>query len=389
MGSFLQEASGIAAGMIDIRRRIHRRPEPGRREVQTAALVEDELRALGLSPRRAAGTGVTADITGMLPGPVVALRADMDALPIRESTGLPYASENDGWMHACGHDLHTAALLGAARLLCARRGQLRGTVRLLFQPDEENDGGAERMIAEGCMNGVSAVFGAHCAPELPCGTVAFCPGKAYAASNPFDIIVHGRSAHGAEPHLGTDAVSAAAAVVTALHSIVDRELDPFEPAVITIGRFQAGSARNVIADEARLSGILRCFGPQMRARLTERVRAIAEGTARAHGAEAEVSFVWGYGGIINDPGATRFARETAGSLLGPEQVTDYPPTLTTEDFGFFLDKAPGTFWHLGVGRPGTGCTPLHTPTFDPDEDALVPAAALHAQIAWRWLETHA
>ena len=385
MVDWLAEANQMLPETVELRRRIHRHPELSGCERRTQALVMDRLRALGLAPEAVADTGVVCDVAGTGEGPVVALRADMDALPLDEQTNVEWISQEPGCMHACGHDMHTAALLGAASLLARHRDAFRGRVRLLFQPDEEMNGGAQRMIDAGCLAGVSAVFGAHVAPELRCGSVAFCPGKAYAASNPFDIVVRGSGAHGAEPHLGVDALEAACAVVEQLQTIVSREVSPLEPAVITVGSLHAGTAGNILAEEARLSGILRCYGPGMRARLTERIRQVAAQTAAARRATAETTIHWSYGGVINDPEATRFAQAEARRLLGAASVEDYPPTLTTEDFGAFLERTPGTFWHLGVGREGAENAPLHSPRFDPDERALAAGMAMHAALAVGWL----
>ena len=382
MISLLNEAAALEPYLIALRRDLHRHPELGRHEFQTAQRVERELRALGLQTRRIAGTGVIGFLRGKSDGPCIALRADMDALPIQERCDSDFSSECPGVMHACGHDMHTAALIGAAGLLVRHRAELHGSVRFLFQPDEEGDGGAQRMIDEGCMEDVSAVFGAHIAPELSVGTVGVRFGKAYAASNPFDIVLRGRSAHGAEPHLGADAIVAASALVGAIQTLVSREVSPLDPAVISIGSFHAGTARNIIADEAHISGIIRCFGAEMRAHLTRRLTALAEGIAAAHGVRADVRIQWGYSGIINDAAMTALIRDSAASLLGQGAVTvEQEPSLTTEDFGAFLEHAPGSFWHIGVGRSDGPCVPLHNPHFNPDESALRFAAALHAQVA--------
>lgn len=387
MIDFLAEASAIEAELIAIRREIHRHPELGRSEFITAKLIERELSKLNIPFRRAADTGIIGELTGALPGPTVALRADMDALPILEQSGVSFSSEVSDVMHACGHDLHTASLLGAARLLSAHRSELRGSVRFFFQPDEEGDGGAKRMIDDGCMDGVSAVFGAHVAPELPCGTVGIRFGKAYAASNPFDITLHGKSSHGAEPHLGSDVIVAAGALVGAIQTLVSRQVSPLDSAVISIGSLHAGTARNIIADEAKLSGIIRCFGPEMRRQLTDRLTAMVQGVAAAHNVDAEINIQWGYSGIINDDSMTAHVRHSAEALLSSTNViNEATPSLTTEDFGEFLSRAPGSFWHIGVGRIGEENAPLHNPRFNPDEGALKIAAALHSKIVWDLLE---
>jgi amidohydrolase len=229
-------------------------------------------------------------------------------------------------------------------------------------------------------------YRAHVAPEYPAGTVGVRYGKAYAASNPFDIVLRGRSSHGAEPHLGSDVIIAAGALVGAIQTLVSREISPLDSAVISIGSLHAGTARNIIADEARLSGIIRCFGPEMRRLLADRLTAMANAIAAAHDAEADVSIQWGYSGIINDDAMTALVQQSAEKLLGKPSVAVEPaPSLTTEDFGELLSRAPGSFWHVGVGLSGAENPPLHNPRFNPDESALKIAAALHAQIAWDYL----
>lgn len=381
----LAEARRLSGSMIGLRRAIHRDPELGRRERRTQQRVIGALREMGASCREAADTGVIAEISGASDGPIVAIRADMDALPIGEQTALEYASENEGIMHACGHDVHTAALVGAARLLMEHRSGFRGTVRLLFQPDEESDGGAERMIRDGAMEGVRAVFGMHVDPEIETGTVGVCPGPAYAASNPFDIVIRGAAAHGAEPQRGRDALAAACVIVEALQTMASRMISPLEPAVITVGSLRAGSARNIIAREAELNGIIRCFGETSRARITGQLEKLAVSLADSMRVSAEVRIVHGYDGVVNDEGLTGFVSDAAGELLGQERVCAYPAACTTEDFGAYLRHAPGSFWHMGVKAPGAACAPLHSPCFAPDESAIPIAAAVHASIAIEFL----
>lgn len=367
------EAQELAPWMTQVRRTLHRWPEPGNREFRTAELVERELTAMGLTPVRRLDTAVTAEISGSGPGKTVALRADLDALPLTERTGLPYASENPGMVHACGHDLHIAALLGAAKLLCRHREAWNGTVRLIFQPDEEGDGGAERLVQLGILDGVDWIFGAHVRPELPVGTMAVRSGAFYAASNPFAITLKGASAHGAEPQNGSDALLAACQLVTALQSLISRRTAPAEPAVLTVGTLHAGTAGNVLAGKAVLTGMLRTFGEANRRRLTDAMEQMVQGVARAMDVEAETEIRWGYPGVVNDPAATALVERAARAL--PLIVTTQEPVMTTEDFGYYLEKVPGCFWHMGVGSP----SPLHADTFLPDEQAIYQMAALHVQ----------
>lgn len=377
--NFLQEAQSLAPWLTELRRDFHRRPEHGNKEFHTSAYICRALESMGLEPKRLLETAVTAELQGGRPGPTIALRADMDALPIQEHTDLPYASEVPGMMHACGHDLHMAALLGAARLLSDHREDLCGTVRFLFQPDEELDGGAKRMIEAGCLEGVDWAFGAHVRPELPAGQVGVRYGASYAASNPFKITLRGRAAHGAEPQNGADTIVAGAQIVTALQTLVSRRVSPTESAVLTIGSFHAGSQCNILAGEAVLEGILRTFGEENRKKLTGAMTDLVEGVAAAMDVEAMVDITWGYPGVVNDKAATALVQRAAETLLGTDRVTVLnEPVMTTEDFGFFLQKVPGCFYHIGVGSPA----PLHSDQFNPDESALPATAALHAQVVW-------
>ncbi len=385
----LTEARAAAEQAALLRRTIHAHPERGNCEIETAALAARTLERLGFEVSRPVGTAVVGLLRGGSPGKTVALRADMDALPVEEATGLPCASRVPGVMHACGHDMHTAGLLGAAMVLADHREALHGCVKLLFQPDEEGDGGARRMIDAGCMENphVDAVFGAHVTPDLPAGSVGFRYGKAYAASDMFTVRVLGRGCHGASPHEGVDAVAAGAQMVCALQSIVSRRVAPTDAAVVTVGAFHGGDAGNVIAETAELKGILRTLGPESRANVRRWFREAVEGVCAATGARAEIELRESYPGVVNDDPSVDFARDVAARLLGRDRVSVIgAPTMGTEDFGEFLRVAPGCFWHLGVrsDAPGSG-EPLHSPRFTPDEAALLPLVALHSAIAMAYL----
>ncbi|MBQ6403128.1 MAG: amidohydrolase, partial [Oscillospiraceae bacterium] len=259
---FLSEAAELESELTSLREAFHRTPELGNHEFKTAERIEHTLRALGLRPRRVLDTGVVATLHGSRPGPTIALRADMDALPVQETTGAPFASEIPGVMHACGHDVHITSALGAAMLLSRHRDSLCGSVRFVFQPDEEGEGGAERMIASGCMKGVAATFGGHVTPDLPAGTVGVRYGKFYAASDTFQIRLYGRAAHGAEREKGIDALEAGALLVQELIRLPERLTG--ERSVVSVGTFRAGTARNIVADEAVITGIMRTLGDEAR-----------------------------------------------------------------------------------------------------------------------------
>ena len=378
MIDFLQEARSMQDWIIAQRRWLHRHPEHGYKEFQTSEYICQVLKDLGMEPRRMAETAVVADLVGGKPGPVIGLRADMDALPVQEQTGLPFASENPGMMHACGHDLHMAAVLGAAKILAAHREELPGTVRFLFQPDEEFLGGAERMIAEGCLEGVSQVYGAHVRQELPLGSVGICPGPYYAANNPYKITLRGKGSHGAEPHNGTDVIVAGAAVVQALQTIVSRRMAPTEPAVVTVGSFHAGSQNNIIPNEAVLEGMMRSFGEDSRKRLTDHFRSVVEGVAAVMGVEAEIEIRWAHPGVVNHKAQAELVRKAVEKVLGPEYAVEDHASMVSEDFGCFIQDLPGCFYHIGVGGPAG----LHSAHFNPEEWPLSNAAAVHAQVVW-------
>lgn len=376
MTDILTQARSIAGDLAELRHAFHRCPELGNREFETAARIEAALKALGIPSRRLFGTAVVARLEGVLPGKTVALRADMDALPLNEATGADFASENPGVAHACGHDVHLAAALGAARLLAARRDSLRGAVVFLFQPDEEGRGGARRMIEAGALDGVDAVFGAHVSPELPLGDVGVRYGKFYAASDTFKIMVHGVGAHAAEREKGVDALGAAAELATRLIALPGQVL-PGERAVVTVGSLHAGTAENALADRAELAGIIRTLGPDARVALKRRFRETVDEVLARWGATADVALNESYPGVVNDDGMTALVESSARALLGEGRVHVIgQPTLTTEDFGEFLTQRPGSFYHIGAGC----ALPLHNPAFLPDDAAAAVAAAVHCAV---------
>ena len=380
MTDFINEAERIAPELAALRRVFHMDPELGNREYHTAARIEAALNGWGISTRRLLDTAVIGVLKGALPGPSVALRADMDALPLTETTGAEFASRNPGVMHACGHDVHMTAALGAARLLAERRNVLPGSVVFLFQPDEEGRGGAQRMIDAGALEGVDAVFGAHVSPDLPAGHVGVRYGKFYAASNPFRVVVRGVSAHGAEREKGVDALGAAAALVCRLIDL-PKSL-PDGPGVLTVGTFNAGTAENVLADKAEFGGIIRTLGPDARSEMKRLFRRTADEVASAWGATAEVALTESYPGVVNDDAMTALAERAARKLLGDDRVHRIGrPTMTTEDFGLFLQERPGSFYHIGAGCP----LPLHNTSFLPDARAAVTAAAVHAAVIEAYL----
>lgn len=369
----------FADRLIAIRRDLHRHPELGGQETRSAARVAEVVRGLGIACRAGVGgTGVVADLPGPAGVPAVALRADMDALPVTEETGLDFASEVDGVMHACGHDGHVAMLLGAAELLAADRDR-PAPVRLLFQPAEELGTGAAALVAAGALQGVGAIFGGHIDRAYPVGTIAVPEGAVNASTDSFRITVTGRGGHAARPHECTDALVAASFIVTALQTIVAREVNPAHPAVVTVGRFQAGSAPNVIAERADVEGTLRAQDPAVRARLKESVRRVAESVGRLHGAAVTVELSEGTPAVVNDPLCVAVARDAAESIGAALVRALDAPNMGGEDFGFYLEHVPGCFARLGARPEGRESFPAHSSRFDFDEHVLpVGAAYFHA-----------
>ena len=380
MTDFLSEAVSLRSFLQVVRQTLHRAPELGNQEFRTSAYLRSVLEPLGLIVENSFGTALCATLHGTKPGRTAALRADMDALAVTEATGVEFSSQTPGVMHACGHDIHMTAAVGAAILLAAHRETLCGSIRFLFQPDEEGCGGAQRFVDAGCLHGVDAVFGAHVSPELPLGSVGIRYGKFYAASDTFSITIRGKSAHGAEPEKGIDALQAAAQLATQLASL--RGTLNGERCAVTVGTLQAGTAINVVADTAQLTGILRTLGPDSRVRMRTLVTDTAAEIAVQTGTQIDVQLHASYPGVVNDDSASRLVHDTAVRLLGePCVAVLQQPTLMTEDFGYYLSAAPGCFYHVGAGCSA----PLHSPQFLPDIRAAVTAAALHAAVLERAL----
>ena len=368
------------------RRHLHRHPELSFEERETAAFVADTLAGFGdgLEVQRAGGNGVVVRLRTGRPGPVVALRADIDALPIAEQSGVEFASERAGAMHACGHDGHTAMLLGAARVLAGARDRLPGgELRFLFQPAEElAPGGARDLVAAGALDGVDLVYGCHLWTPLELGKVAAVPGPFMAAADFFTLAITGRGGHGGLPHLADDTVAIAAQVVTNLQHVVARRIDPLERAVVSVGAFHAGDAPNVLPDRAELAGTARSFDPGVRERIPQLIEEVARGVTAAHGASYELDFTFGYDPVVNDERATALVR----AAIGPDALCDLAPIMGGDDFSAYLARAPGCYAFIGAGSEESGAVfPHHHPRFRIDERALETGVRLHVEVATRAL----
>ena len=386
-----QTALGLRDYIQSWRRRLHQYPELSLQEVQTTQALAEELDRLGIPVIRFPGhTGLIGVIAGSFPGKTVLLRADIDALPIRENTGLPYAAQN-GAMHACGHDCHAAMLLGAARLLLEHREELPGTVRLLFQAAEETSHGAEYFISQGCLDGVDAAFGIHIWSGLTAPLISVEAGPRMAACDNFELVVHGTAAHGASPHLGCDGIAAAAAAVTALQGYVARRHDVFQPLVVTIGSIHGGEAPNILADTVTLSGTARCFDEALRARLQGDLEALVSAACLPYGCTAQLHWHSLAPAVVNhDPHLVETGRQAARKLYGPQGLGHLAPLMVSEDFAYYSQHVPTLFCFLGGGNPEINAIyPHHNECFRIDEDALPRGAALYAQFALDYLKGEA
>ena len=386
-GGLLDDARSIQDSIVDIRRRLHMYPEILYEEVRTGEIVRQVLDELGVPyVFPVARTGIVATI-GTGEGPCVALRADMDALPIHEETELEFRSRIPGRMHACGHDCHTAMLLGAARLLKARESTLRGTVKLLFQPAEEGGAGAKLMCEEGALShpSVDRIFGLHVWPYIPTGTIGARAGAFLAAAGMLEITIVGKGGHAAFPHLAVDPVATAAKIVTELQTIVSREVDPLEAAVLTIASIHGGEAFNVIPPEVRMTGTIRSLTMEGLHFLQQRAREIATQVAAANRCEAAVSFPGNdYPPTVNDAGCWRDARSLGAAMLGEAAVLELTPVMGGEDFAYYGSQARACFVALGIRNESLGATySVHHPRFVVDENALPIGSALHAAYALR------
>lgn len=368
----------LSARLVAFRRELHRHPETSGKEIETARRIERWLGDLGLEPRRVCETGIVADLPGGA-GPRIALRADIDALPIVEETGLPFASQNPGVMHACGHDGHAAMLLGAGELLADDRRA--GPVRLIFQPAEEVGAGARALVEAGVLDGVVAIFGGHLDVHYPAGTIFVTPGPVAASTDLLRVRIVGQGGHAARPHETVDAVVVASHVVLALQHVVSRGIDPAEAAVITIGRLQAGEVANAIAGSALLEGSIRALGAEVRQQLLTEADRVVRATAALHGAVAEVEIERGTPPVVNDERLTALAREAAVRIAGPEHVAPLPSAnMAGEDFSVYQERVPGCYVRYGA-RPAGTAHPNHSSRFDFDEAALGWGAAWLAEVA--------
>lgn len=394
MIDFVAEAQALFDQVVACRRDLHQHPEIGSQEFRTSEIVATTLESLGMEVKRGVGKpypGVTGLLRGGQPGPTVALRADMDALPVQEVKDLPYKSQNCGVMHACGHDAHTSIGLGAARLLAAHREELKGNVKFIFEPNEEREGGSLPMIQEGALEGVSAIFGLHVDPEFPTGLVVTKPGAVMASSDWLMIDLIGEGCHGAFPHRGVDPIVMAGQFVSAVQTLISRNLDPVESAVITFGVINGGTTRNVICNQVHLDGILRCLNPDVRKKMLARVEEMLSGITKAFGGSYVFNRKDSQAVTMNDPALASLVESTARSLFGQDRFATLPAArLGCETFARYGEVVPATFWFLGTGNAEKDTQyAWHSDHFNIDEDALPTGVAMQAALVYRYLEEHA
>lgn len=380
----LRLAADVTPKVTEWRRHLHRFPELSFQEMETSAFVEAKLKEMGYQPQTRVGGsfGVVARLEGDKPGPTIALRADMDALPIKEETDLPFASTRDGVMHACGHDAHTSVLLGAAKALARVKSELRGNVVFLFQPAEElPPGGAKGMVEAGVMEGVDAVFGLHVSNPVPTGQMGFRAGPVNAASDRFRVRLYGQGGHAAYPHGTVDPIAMLGPAIAGVQNIVSRMVNPIDSAVVTIGWVKGGEADNIIPEMVEFGGTIRTLDPKVRELVPAKIRQVVEGAAAMLGGRAEVEIKLGYPVLINDAAVTEVARRAAALVIGEENCTEPPLGMGGEDFAYFATARPGCFGRLGTGTSETSTLPAHNPKFVISEDAFPVGVAYYVALA--------
>jgi amidohydrolase len=385
MTTVLEFSPDLIAEVIATRRDIHAHPELGFQEVRTAGIVAERLRAYGYDVHEGIGvTGVVGVMHGRIPGKTVMLRADMDALPLPEETGRPFASREDGKMHACGHDGHVAMLLGAARAIADRADALAGTIVLCFQPAEEGYGGAKKMVDEGMLErfGVERAYGLHLFSQLETGILGFREGPFYASSDSIEIKITGFGGHGAAPHLSIDPILVAAEFVASVQKVVSRQIDPLEPAVVTIGAFHGGTTHNVIPSTVTLMGTVRAFDRGVREKMAERIERVLKGVCDASGATYAFDYLWRYPVTSNDAAQTQYVRALAERTIGAERVVTSEKHMGAEDFSFFAERVPASYFVLGCSGDPTTSFPHHHGKFDIDEAALATGVRIMTALAF-------
>jgi amidohydrolase len=398
-GRIASAAEGLRDQLIAQRRDFHMHPELSNREERTSRVVAERLRALGLTDiKTGVGRyGVTALLVGAKPGPVVAVRADMDALPIQEVNDVPYKSQTPGVKHACGHDVHTTIELGVAEVLSKMREDVRGTIKFIFQPAEEGaptgeEGGAKLLIKEGALENPrpQAIFGLHTEPNLQAGQIGYQVGPAMASSDTFSIIIRGKSAHGAQPQNGVDAVVIASQCVLALQNIRSRRIDPLEPLVITVGTINGGTRFNIIAGEVKMTGTMRTLSDQVRERAIALMRETLSNVTAAYGATFELNFEDGNPVTYNEPSLVEETLPTMRRVVGDKNAIALKPFMPSEDFSNYQKIVPGFYYYLGVGNRAKGITAgWHTADFDVDEDSLVVGVKVMSNVLLNYLDRHA
>jgi len=388
-----KQCEALQDTIVSFRRDLHRIPEVGTHLPLTQAYIRKVLEGWGLSyTLSATHSTLWGDIEGSLPGKTVLLRADMDALPIQEATGLPFASQHEGKMHACGHDAHAAMLLGAIRVLLDNRAQLRGRVRFLFQADEEAVSGAKFAVKEGAMEGVDAAFGCHIGnllgPDIPSGTLAVKLGNAMASADYLFLTVRGKGCHGSTPEKGVDPITIASHIVINLQEILAREIPASQTAALTMGRIRGGDVFNIIPEQVELDGTLRTYSPELRQFILKRIEEIAKSTAAVFRGECDLRVGGGTGAVINDPALTALTQEALAPVAGEGMLlTDFTPNMGSEDFSCFQKEVPGVYWFLSSANREKGtCVPHHNPRFDIDEDVLWKGSAAFVAAAQAFLK---